>query len=97
MYGLTDLQPWDIVLKNTEEIRAAATASLSKVAIYVPVNTVLRLNADLGEYEFTIIDLEHRRFAAAVITVKERTTVIDMHEFESDVLVIGVKKSYEVI
>ncbi|WP_440110961.1 apiosidase-like domain-containing protein [Paenibacillus sp. QZ-Y1] len=92
MYGLTDLQPWDIVLKNTEEIRAAATTSLSKVAIYVPVNTVLRLDADLGEYEFTIIDLEHRRFAATVITVQERTTVMDMHDFESDVLVIGVKK-----
>ncbi|MBW4079945.1 DUF4038 domain-containing protein [Paenibacillus sp. S150] len=97
MYGLTDLQPWDIVLNNTEEIRAAATGSLSKVAIYVPVNTALRLNADLGEYEFTIIDLEHRRFAAAGITVKERTTVIDMHDFESDVLLIGVKKSHEVI
>ncbi|MGE6579146.1 DUF4038 domain-containing protein [Paenibacillus xylanexedens] len=92
MYGLIDLQPWDIVLKNTEEIRAAATTNLSKVAIYVPVNTVLRLDADLGEYEFTIIDLEHRRFAAAVITVQEKTTVIDMHDFESDVFVIGVRK-----
>ncbi|MHA6533147.1 apiosidase-like domain-containing protein [Paenibacillus sp. BAC0078] len=92
MYGLTDLRPWDIVLKNTEEIRAAANADLSKIAVYVPVNTVLKLNADLGEYDFTIIDLEHRRVAAASLIVKEKTTVIDMHDFESDVLLIGVKR-----
>ncbi|MUG22995.1 DUF4038 domain-containing protein [Paenibacillus macerans] len=92
LYGLADLRPWNIVLKNTEEIRAAATAGFGKMAVYVPVNTVLKLDADLGGYEFTLIDLEHRRFAVPQVTVRENITIIEMHEFEADVLLIGSKK-----
>ncbi|MEK3849467.1 DUF4038 domain-containing protein [Paenibacillus sp. FSL R7-0340] len=91
MYGLVDLQPWNIVLKNTEEIRVASTRGFEKIAIYVPVNTVLKLDADLREYDFTIIDLEYRRFAAASLAFQGNVTVIDMHNFEGDVIVIGVK------
>lgn len=89
MYELTHLRPWDIVLKNTEEIRVATTDDASKIVIYIPVNTILKLHADLSDYSFTLIDLEHRRIAEAVATVKDNTTVIGMHNFTSDVLLIG--------
>ncbi|MEC0182165.1 DUF4038 domain-containing protein [Paenibacillus peoriae] len=92
IYGLTDMQPWNIVLKNTEEIRAAVTADSTKVAIYVPVNTVLKLDADLSEYDFTVIDLENRRFGTTSVSVQEQITIIDMHDFEADVLLIGIRK-----
>ncbi|MNW65706.1 hypothetical protein D3C74_441120 [compost metagenome] len=92
IYGITDMQPWNIVLKNTEEIRAAVSADYTKVAIYVPINTVLKLNVDLSEYDFTVIDLENRRFGTASISVQEQITIIGMHDFEADVLLIGIRK-----
>ena len=92
LYNLNDLQPIDVVLKNTEEIRAAISNDSSKVIIYVPVNTVVRLNRLFENYEFTIIDLKQRRFAEANVSFKEKHTVIDMHLFDSDVLIIGEKR-----
>ncbi|MNJ62753.1 hypothetical protein D3C77_586060 [compost metagenome] len=93
MYELTHLRPWDIVLKNTEEIRVATSDDLSKIVIYIPVNTILKLNADLSEYNFTLIDLEHRKIAGVVATVKDNTTVLGMHNFTRDVLLIGEKNT----
>ncbi|AET61162.1 beta-glucosidase [Paenibacillus terrae HPL-003] len=91
MYGLSDLRPWDVVLKNTEEIRAAATIDLSAFAIYVPFNTVLKLNAVLDGYDITTIDLEHRRFAVTSVKTQDNKTIIEMHDFRADVLLIGVR------
>lgn len=93
LFSLHDLQPLDIVLKNTEEIRVASTAGLNKIAIYMPVNTTLKLNKLLENYEFTIIDLEQRRFAEADVSFKDNITVIGMHNFEADVVIIGEKKT----
>jgi len=92
LYNLDDLQPIDVVLKNTEEIRAAISNDSSKIVIYVPVNTVLRLNRLFENYEFTIIDLKKRRFSEANVSFEEKHTVIDMHLFDSDVLIIGEKR-----
>lgn len=92
LYDLYDLQPLDIVLKNTEEIRVASNSDSTKIAIYVPVNTVLKLDKLLEDYEFTIIDLEQRRFGEADVSYEENRTIIDMHMFDSDVLIIGEKR-----
>ncbi|MFB5678476.1 DUF4038 domain-containing protein [Paenibacillus terreus] len=91
-YDLTGLQPWDIVMNHTREIRAAATPGYEKAAIYVPVNTVLKLNADLTDYEMTIFDLENRRIASALVSTQDNMTVMDMHPFEGDVLLVAVRK-----
>lgn len=91
LYDLYDLEPLDIVLKNTEEIRAASSSDSTKIAIYVPVNTVLKLDKLLEDYEFTVIDLEYRRFGEADVSYEENRTIIDMHMFGSDVLIIGEK------
>lgn len=91
MYQLAGLKPWNIVLKNTEEIIAATTDDLSKVVVYVPVNTVLKLDADLSHYQFTLIELEQRRIAEVTATVKDNITIIGMHDFTCDVLLIGQK------
>ncbi|WP_019636618.1 DUF4038 domain-containing protein [Paenibacillus fonticola] len=93
MYELTDLRPWNIVLKNTEEIRAAATADFTRVAVYIPSNTVLQLDADLSDYQLTLIDLEQRRFSTPQMTVRDKISIMDMHDFEADVLLIGMKNS----
>jgi len=93
IYNFTDLKPLDIIIKDTEEIRMASTTDLSKLIIYVPVNTVIKLDRLFEEYKFTIIDLEKRRFAEANVNYKDSKTVIDMHLFESDVLIVGEKLS----
>src|SRR5699024_7865011 len=92
LFNLDELQPLDIVLKDTEEIRVAISKNSTKIAIYVPVNTVLTLNMPLEDYIITIIDLEHRRFGEASVTYKEDKTTIDMHQFESDVIIIGERQ-----
>lgn len=91
-YQLVDVQPWEVVLNNTQEIRAAATPAVDRVAVYIPINTVVTLNADLSGYELTMIDLENRRFAKPAVTLQDQKTVLGMHDFEGDVLVLGVKK-----
>src|SRR5699024_8687625 len=50
LFNLDELQPLDIVLKDTEEIRVAISKNSTKIAIYVPVNTVLTLNMPLEDY-----------------------------------------------
>lgn len=91
LYNLEDVQPLDIVLNNTEEIRAAKVGNLTKFIIYVPVNAVIELNQRLEGYKITIIDLEQRHFGSAEASLETNKTIIDMHRFESDVLIIGEK------
>ncbi|MHA6530569.1 apiosidase-like domain-containing protein [Paenibacillus sp. BAC0078] len=88
-YNLTGLQPAEILLNPSPEIRAAASGDT--IVIYVPVNTKLRLNLDLQKYSFTTIDLENRRFAATEMSASGNQTTIHMHRFESDVVLIGEK------
>ncbi|WP_019909493.1 apiosidase-like domain-containing protein [Paenibacillus sp. HW567] len=88
-YNLTGLQPAEILLNPSPEIRAAV--SDDTIVIYVPVNTRLRLNLDLQKYTCTTIDLEHRRFAATEMSANGNQTTIHMHRFESDVVLIGEK------
>jgi len=92
IYDLYDMQPLDIVLKNTDEIRVASNNDSTKIAVYVPVNTVLKLDKVFEGFEFTVIDLKHRRFGEVSALYEDNQTVIDMHMFESDVLIIGEKK-----
>lgn len=92
IFNLDNLRPLDIVLKNTEEIRAASSNNSTKIIIYVPVNTILNLDINLEDYEFTIIDLKYRRFGEPRVSHVESKTIIDMHMFESDVLIIGEKR-----
>lgn len=92
IFNLYDLQPLDIVLKDTEEIRAAGSGDATMIAIYVPVNTVLKLCGDFRSYNFTIIDLEQKRFAETGVSYENNITIIDMHKFDRDVIIIGEKR-----
>lgn len=79
-------------MKNTDEIRVASSKDASRIAIYLPVNTTLKLDTTLEDYDFTIIDLEHRRFGEASVTIEDNITTIGMHSFDSDVVIIGEKR-----
>ncbi|WP_420539309.1 DUF4038 domain-containing protein [Paenibacillus polymyxa] len=89
MYNLIGIKPLDIVLNKTEEIRAAGNENT--LVLYIPVNTKVRLNINVQDYKFTTIDLAERRFAQTEVDVQADQSVIDMHGFESDVVIIGTK------
>lgn len=89
MYNLIGMKPLDIVLNNTGEIRAAGNENT--IVLYIPVNTKVRLSINVQDYKFTTIDLAERRFAQTEVDVEANQSVIDMHSFESDVVIIGTK------
>ncbi|MCM3170813.1 DUF4038 domain-containing protein [Paenibacillus sp. MER 99-2] len=90
MYNLVGVKPLDIVLNQTKEIRAAGNEDT--VILYVPVNTKVRLDFEAEAYSFTTIDLMHRRFARTDAYRENGYSVLPMHEFEHDVVIIGTKK-----
>lgn len=89
-YKLVGVKPMDIVLNKTKEIRAAGTEDT--LVLYVPVNTKVRLDFPVEEYDFTTIDLVQRRFAKTAAYRENEYGVIPMHAFEHDVVMIGTRK-----
>lgn len=89
-YGLVGLKPLDIVQNKTREIRAAGNENT--VVLYVPVNTKVKLDFPVEEYDFTTIDLVNRRFAQTDAVRENEYGVLPMHAFEQDVVIVGTRK-----
>ena len=79
-------------ISKSNEIRMAATEDENVILIYIPINTNVVIDLDLNNYDFETIDLSKRRFAKSSITLNEEKTTINMHSFDEDVLVIGVRE-----
>lgn len=87
-----DLSPrQDLLVNPTTDIRAAQSGS-DLLLIYVPCNTKVRLNGDLTGWEIKAIDLANRFVAYVDFTVKEGKTIVDMHPFGQDALIVARKK-----
>lgn len=80
----------ELLLNPTTDIRAAGIGE-NLLLVYVPCNTKVRLQADLTGWEIKAIDLAERFVADIGFTVKEDTTVIDMHPFGEDALIVAIK------
>lgn len=91
VYGLFDIIPQDLISNKTEEIRCSASEDLRRIAIYAPYNIDIGVEADLSGHELILVNLKDRYFAKPGISVSSGNTVIKMNEFNSDVLVIGLK------
>lgn len=96
-YQLHEIEPRDGILNDSEkkrnEIRMSATPQGDKVVIYVPYSTEVIVDMDLSAYECTMINLAEKLFAVPSVKQKEadHSSVIEMHDFNSDVLIIAVK------
>lgn len=90
-YDLFDLEPNDAILNDSQEIRMSVSSDSSKVVIYAPYNADLKVNMDLSGYDWTLINLSDKLYAKPVIKIEDNSSVIKMHDFNSDVLIIGVK------
>lgn len=90
-YNVKNLVPADIVLNNTKEIRCSKQEDGDLILIYVPTNTNVVLNESFEKYDFRVIDLCSKNVLYPNVTEKEDKTIIQMHNFLEDVLIIGRK------
>jgi hypothetical protein len=90
-YNLFDIEPKAAILNDTEEIRMSVSRDLNKIVIYVPYNTDVKVDMDLSGYDWTVINLSDKLFSKPLVACTEGKSVIKMHDFNSDVLIIGVK------
>jgi hypothetical protein len=90
IYGLFDLSPrQEAILNDTHEIRMSASSN--KVVIYAPYNVDIKIAMDLEGYDWTLIELYTKKFAKPNVEVRSDVSVIKMHDFNSDALLIGIK------
>jgi len=93
-YKLFDIEPKPFIMNENEtqrnEIRMSS--SKDKVVIYIPYNVDVRVNKNLKNYDFFIINLGNKLIAKPRIEYNRKNTIFKMHDFNSDVLIIGQLK-----
>ena len=80
----------DLLANQTTDIRVAESGSDLLLA-YVPCNTKVCLNTDLSGWKIRVIDLAERFVACADFSVKEGKTIVEMHPFAQDALIVARK------
>ena len=89
-FGLADLAPRRALVANADPaIRAAATADIGVVAVYLPHAVGLEINADLSRHRITLLDLERRRHYTTDVTVSGGCTRFQLPNTSSDLLMIA--------
>ena len=63
-----------------------------KMFIYVPVNTTVKVDLDLSNYKIKIMDLEDKNICIPNYEIVNGKTIINMHNFEQDGLIILEKE-----
>lgn len=92
MYNIGELVPMDKILNEVKDIRMAGTLEKDKIFIYVPVNTTVKVDLDLSDYNIKIMDLEDKNICISNYEVVDGKTTIHMHNFEQDGLIILEKE-----
>ena len=61
-YNITTLEPSeDILINTTKDIRVASSDNKDKILVYIPINTNVKLNYDLTDYDVFVIDLDMKK------------------------------------
>ena len=94
-YDMFDIEPCDIIQNDHDlqrkEIRAAKSPDGKKLVIYAPYSENITVSRDLSGYDFTMVNMSEKHFAKPRIICGSDKSVIRMPDFNSDVLLIGVK------
>ena len=91
-YALWTLEPAQRLLVNkTEDIRVAMSKDKSRLAIYAPYAWGIELKTDASKYDLAGISLTTRESFVPPVTRVGKNSVIEMHGFNSDVVIIGQK------
>jgi hypothetical protein len=88
--GLFELEPRPDLEDPGVESSVAASDGLGKMAIYLPYNAEVEVNAPVPDFAWTIVDLQERRFARPEVRVEKDRTVFQAHAFEADALILGM-------
>ena len=80
----------DLLVNDTADIRVAQAGS-ELLLVYVPFNTKVRLDLDLSGWDVKVIDLAERFTAYVDVTLKDEKSVIGMHPFGEDALIVARK------
>lgn len=94
-YRVKSLVPHqDKLVNDTKEIRLATDEQEKLMLIYVPANTTVKIAYDLhqDEDQVTIIDLQTRHQEVGTFKSDGKTTNINMHGFNHDVLYVIERK-----
>lgn len=84
-YELTPRQ--ELLVNKTGDIRVAS-AGEKLLLVYVPSNTKVRLDMDLSGWKVRALGLAERFAAYVDVEIREGKTVIGMHPFEEDALLV---------
>ena len=76
----------EILTKFQDHVRAARTEK--EILIYLPVTAPLILQGDYSGYHASVIDLTTRESRSISMECEENLTMLEMHEYEEDVLII---------
>ena len=94
-YDLFDLEPSEKILNKTEQqrnqIRMSVSTDSTRIAIYAPFTAEVEIGLDLSGYDFTALDLKERRFFTPEVKLTGGSSVIEMCDFNSDVLYLGLR------
>ena len=82
----------DKILNEVKDIRMAGTLEKDKIFIYVPVNTTVKVDLDLSDYNIKIMDSEDKNICIPNYEVVDGKTTNHMHNFEQDGLIILEKE-----
>jgi len=88
LYKIQELVPMDKILNSSKDIRMASTINQDIILIYVPINTNVKIDADLSEYDIKTIDLTNKNVCNPNIGIIDGKTTIYMHNFERDVVIV---------
>lgn len=90
-FGNQELVPASEMIGNaTEKIRMAETED--GYLIYVPYNTKVCINKELSGYTCRALDLEEKWVADVDMSIQDGRTVVAMHPFQQDVLLVIEKE-----
>jgi len=91
-YALSDLQPLGAI-GGQDEIRAAASPELAKIAVYFPYAAEQELPWDLSGYDCLLIDLADRRELEPVLAAGAKGhSLLRLPEVNADVLLLARRR-----
>lgn len=90
-YEIQSLTPAnELLVVNKEGVRIGVNES--KILLYAPHNTTLKLNQRLEGYRGWTIDLDKKNVSPTRLSYEDEQTIIHQHTFLSDVLIILYKE-----
>ncbi len=82
----------DLLINDTEEIRLGLNEDETRIALYIPQNTNVRVNTNLSKFKFYLFDLEMGKVLVPNVDVENDVTIFRMHDCVKDVIIIGRQK-----